>query len=493
MRYKTGLALLGLIIGLSTVLLPGHSLATTGSIYLSPASNSVLIGDNITVSLRINPGTPVDAVAALVSFDSSKLQFVSDNFGSVFSQLTNTPSASSVKLVGLILGSSTNSDSLIATITLKALVGSGSDSLAISIPSGSSYYAAYNGVSTNPSAAGATVSFTTPPPPPPTPTPAPKATPATPPKASSTPIATPIPVAKAVLAVAVKSVSYTLVSVNVTSDIPVQTAIKYGTSSDQLTQITNYTTISKTSIVSLDPNLLMPGTTYYYQVLAKDAAGNVTEGAINTLTTVGYTLKVAVLDNNYKALAGKSVSLHSSVMTATTDSNGIATFTNVAPGAHHVTYAVGSKTYSEAVYVDNNVVTKGGLQTAALQNVAVVLTNFTTAKSKFSLGVVIVPLVLLIIIGALYIYHETTLITQLKAKLFILMSKLPVALIAAKVTPPAPVSNVDAPINTNTTTPEAVAAIPEVESTDHTPENIETEAIQESDSNTPPSPTITVG
>ena len=70
----------------------------------------------------------------------------------------------------------------------------------------------------------------------------------------------------------------------------------------------------------------------------------------------GLTLQMTVLGNNNQPLKNQLVTLHSQrPLAAKTNSKGIATFYDVAPGLHHLQIVESGKTLSEPVYVTNNV------------------------------------------------------------------------------------------------------------------------------------------
>ena len=137
------------------------ALAATGSIYITPASSSVQNGSNVTVSVRVNPGATVNGVQATLNFDTTKLQYVSaSTSGSGFGvQLQQTQSGGTVTMVRGDLSGGVSVDSLIETVTFKALVGSGSSSLTLTNANATD---ASTSAYTNPSVSGASVSFTTP-------------------------------------------------------------------------------------------------------------------------------------------------------------------------------------------------------------------------------------------------------------------------------------------------------------------------------------------
>ncbi|HEV2412470.1 MAG TPA: cohesin domain-containing protein [Candidatus Saccharimonadales bacterium] len=389
MKTKIFTVLLVLVVELVAGLYPGHAHAGSGVVYISPSGASVQSGNAITVQLRISPGTAVNAVQATVGYDSSTLQYDSSSIGAFSTCTVDTGTSFACAM----LGSSTSSDSLIASITFTALAGSGSTSLSVS-----GQNAAYNGSYTDPGASGATISFTSPPqqsggggggssggssstshsssrsstsssstsstttPSTPVPTPA---TPVIPPKLVTSDLT---------------DVQFQAASIKFSANVPVEGYIIFGTSKNDLNLITTPTGFGKSGSVSFGQGLT-PGTTYYYKMVVKDDSGNYVESSLKSLTTKGYTVVVTVLDSKYKPLVGQVVTLHSTPMSATTNSQGVATFTDVAPGLHHVDYSASGHTYSQPTYVLNNVATaKDGVQSAPTQTNAIVLSGYVQPK-----------------------------------------------------------------------------------------------------------------
>ena len=403
------------IIGVGLMAWPTPTHADTGLIYLSPGSSSVQSGSSVSFSLRINPGTTVDGAQATISYDTSKLQETSVDISSsafpVPIQKTVGGGAINLTLTGISGGIS--SDSLLANLTFTALVGSGSTSLQISNANASN-----NGTYTNPSSSGATVNFTAPA----ASTPASgsassssggtkktattsSTTPSTPAVTSDSPtVAAP----KVVTTINLASVQYSLAKLVVNTNAPVQVALQYGTSPNKLDQSTAFTGLSTKNNISLDSTELTPGTTYYYQVITKDAAGNTTTSTTKSFKTKGYTFKVTILDSHYHPVIGKIITLHSTPTTAKTDSNGVATFTDVAPGAHDVIYDLSkTKTFSQAVYVENDISTTGSTQTAISQTAAVIL-NAPVAAGMSLLRIILTVLAVLIVLTSIYLLIITT-------------------------------------------------------------------------------------
>jgi hypothetical protein len=172
----------------------------------------------------------------------------------------------------------------------------------------------------------------------------------------------------------VSDVQFNAVSVQLSASKPFTAYIAYGIGDeDQFALRTPSTKLTKSQTVKLDSKHLLSGTTYSYQVIAVDPNGDKTEGPIATFKTKGYSLRVKILDNNNKPLAKKTVTLFSEPIEAKTDSQGVAEFSDVAAGTHHVVYDVGQVKHSQAVVVEENFTTSdGGEQVAVAQNAAVI-------------------------------------------------------------------------------------------------------------------------
>ncbi len=390
-------------------------LASTGVIYISPGSSSLQVGSSETLQLRINPGTTVDGVQATVNFSTADLQLNSvDTSGSPFSaQLQKSISGGTITLALGNLSGGVSTDSLIADMNFTALVSSGSTGLSVTNANATS-----SGSYTNPSASGASVSFTAPPAAPPsgggssgssgssggtaakhstyyysssTSSTSPSA-PATP---SSTPQQTPTPPVH--LTGNVVSVGYTSAILDVTSNQNVNFFAQYGTDAKDLSGKTATTTPSTKTTLTLGGASapLTPGTEYYYQVIGQDSSGKQTALPVQRLMTTGFTLHVTVFNGQNQPLAHQKVSLHSRVQTTTTNGSGVATFTNVAPGVHHLEYTYNGHHYSTVLYVTNSAPQTGkgtGKVLAAVQTAAVIV-PVTVSGSGQRLGAVWTALV----------------------------------------------------------------------------------------------------
>jgi hypothetical protein len=118
-----------------------RSFAASGQLRLVASTPTVQNGQSITVQVRVNPDSNViDAVDGMVTYDSTKLQYLSvDATGTAFDfDATGSGVVQGTAAGTLRFGRGTNtspdvtSDALILTLTFKALVGSGNTSMAIS-------------------------------------------------------------------------------------------------------------------------------------------------------------------------------------------------------------------------------------------------------------------------------------------------------------------------------------------------------------------------
>lgn len=134
------------------------TIGNTGSLSLSPASTTVLINNNFTVDVRLTPGTTVDGVEATLTYDPAKLQFVSTSAtGSPFDiELTSGTTSNTVTLARGNLSGGVSTDALVAKVTFKALVGTGTGTVQLA------GNATKSGAYTNPVATGASVTFQAP-------------------------------------------------------------------------------------------------------------------------------------------------------------------------------------------------------------------------------------------------------------------------------------------------------------------------------------------
>lgn len=135
------------------------TVGNTGRLYTSPATASVLVNNNVSLDIRLTPNTTVDGVEARLTYDATRLQFVSiDSAGSPFDVELGpqTGANGTVSLARGNLSGGVSADSLVAKVTFRALGNSGNTTLQLS------GNASKGGVYTNPVSSTATISFTAP-------------------------------------------------------------------------------------------------------------------------------------------------------------------------------------------------------------------------------------------------------------------------------------------------------------------------------------------
>ncbi len=101
-----------------------HSFAAGDSLSLVPASSTQNVGSNFTVVVHENSGTDaINAVEADLTYDQTKLQFVSlDTSTSAFDlSATGSGGAGSIKIARAKSGTNLTGDQIVASITFKAL------------------------------------------------------------------------------------------------------------------------------------------------------------------------------------------------------------------------------------------------------------------------------------------------------------------------------------------------------------------------------------
>lgn len=127
------------------------------SMYMQPAAVSATNGNNFVVQLRLHTDVPVTVVQATINFDPSQLEYVSiDASGSAFdTQVQQTVESNRIILARAKLDpAGLSGDLLIASVTLRPIVSSGSSTVSLSDAN-----AAFDGTYTNPSLSGANITF----------------------------------------------------------------------------------------------------------------------------------------------------------------------------------------------------------------------------------------------------------------------------------------------------------------------------------------------
>lgn len=107
--------------------------AGVGILSMAPATGSLVVGSTVNVTLYEDSGTdPVNAVQASVTYDATKLQYVSVAEGTSFPTVaaTSTSTPGIIRLArGTVPGSTATGNNAIATVTFRVLASSGTTSL----------------------------------------------------------------------------------------------------------------------------------------------------------------------------------------------------------------------------------------------------------------------------------------------------------------------------------------------------------------------------
>lgn len=127
--------------------------------------------------------------------------------------------------------------------------------------------------------------------------------------------------------------------------------VEYGPSK-QLGIMVSNTSLKTSHKISLSTKLLFPGTTYYYVVKSKDAAGNEAKSKLTSFKTSGYNIKLKIIGLEEKPLVGAKITLIPGLETETSDQNGIASFEDVAAGVHSVQVQVGEQVLASIIEVE---------------------------------------------------------------------------------------------------------------------------------------------
>ena len=371
-----------------------RSVLALGSVYLSPSSASVAHGSNLTINLRINPGTAVTVVQAVVNFDPAKLQYVSlDASASPFdTSVSKTIGSNSISISRAVLDpAGVSGDSLVASITFMALPYSGNTSITVS-----SANAAFNGSYTNPGTSGSTITFTpgncpsgqTGTPPncsTPTKTTTKTSTPSTstttpPTTTSATPAATPATLDPPTITSQV--FQYTTGKINVHTGQTAQVSVKYGLSQDSLSFQSALTASGTDHTVTI--NDLPAGTNLFYIVVAQNGQ-TTSQTDVQTVHMKGLSVKVVLQDADLKPITNQAISLKPSDRQAKTDSHGFVVLDDLAPGDYILSFTVGNQTYSQHLGVLANIDTAGdGTQTAKQQTQSLIFDSYKVPADSFT-------------------------------------------------------------------------------------------------------------
>ena len=354
--------LLIIILSLGTLFLVSpQKVQAAGSLYLSPGARSVAQGANFSIGVRINTGgDPVNGVQANLAYPANMLDFIGISAsGTAFEIQAEAAGGGGAVRIARGTLSPKSGDRLVATVTFRAKLSSGS--AAVSFAGGSAVVRSTDNADILAGSSGGTYSFS---PPLPVPTPTPVAT------SSASVDNTPLEISD----VKLEEVGLNKATISWKTNKPATSHVEYGPS-EKLGITASDTNLKTEHKLALESKLLVPGTTYYYQVKSKDEADNEVAGQIEKFQTKGFKVKIRVLDSEGRPLAGVKVILYSERLEAVTNQDGIVEFNNVSPGKHSSHVVVGKQTFADEINVKESLaepqeytlnVATGGVSTGQL-------------------------------------------------------------------------------------------------------------------------------
>lgn len=371
MKRRIKSIVLGLILALpfASSALPVY--ADTATLYLSPGSGSVSKGSTITVNVRENSGgSKVNGAQANLSYPADKLDFVSISSSSAFSVVAENSGGGGNVRIGRGALPSVSGDQLIASVRFRAKVDSGSAT--VSFADGSQVTADDgNGTNIVGPKNGATYTL--------------KAAPAAAPAAPEAPKDTTPPV---ISDVKVSDTTASTVTITWTTSEPANSEVNYGPTNAYGAGAIDAAAVTDHKVVLSSP-LIVPGTTYHFNVRSVDPAGNAVSSNDDTFKTKGATLQVTVVDQKDKPVSGAKVTFGES--SATTDKNGQATLKDLPLGKQ--TGTISYKGKNSPATADIDAVDPGGKPHTAKYKIEVT-SDFGLRLAIFLLALVVIGLLL---------------------------------------------------------------------------------------------------
>lgn len=358
---KNKIKLLGLVMALAINLIPAKALAVGSfGVYISPAASSIVNGNNVNVTVRINPNsTSVDSVQAILNYDSTKLQYVGYSAGA-FAAFNSSNSGSSFSYVGTIFGSSISSDSLIFSVNFKA-IATGTASLSVS---GASAAIGGESISYTGSNTGS-VTISSPATTPPASTTPPAATYTAP--VNTTPATTTDKAAPKLVSDPTLSAEKNNIIVKFKTDEEAKTATVYYATDDKKLTINNDSYDINHEVNIGAQNLLTPGTVYIIEITAIDKLGNSSVVISQTLRTKGVDFRIKITDLDGNPLVNHPVQIFSEPKNATTDKDGFVVFSDMSVGNHTLVFEVDGLTLRQPVEVTDIKADSDNTETDATQ------------------------------------------------------------------------------------------------------------------------------
>jgi hypothetical protein len=333
--------------------------AAAASIYISPASSSAVNGSNFSVSVRANTGgSNADAANVTLSYDSSKLQFVSASAAaSPLSLGANYADTGSSIAGGAYNTAPATGDILLFTATFKAKIGAGTSPLSLLTSGAYATELDSGGSSLGASLVGGSISFSEPP------------APTCPTGYTGTYPNCVAPTTGGGSTGGNTGGNGGGHSTGTGNNGNGGGGGKPSTSTTTTTAPTTTTTTTMDTTTTTDSELLSSVTFKVY-------------------------------DKNHVPLVNKKITLHSTPQTATSDDKGSVTFKNVVPGAHSIIYNQSGKDYAQSLQLT----TADAVTTATPTTVV-----FAVAQSSGMPAAVyglILALLLVVVVMAVVLYRR---------------------------------------------------------------------------------------
>lgn len=401
-----------LLIAATPLLLITHSsAASSATMYLTPSSKTVAIGETFTVDIYEDSGSQdVNAAKADLTYDANVLEYISVTSSSAFSIAAATSGGGGNVTIDRGAIPAVTGPQVVATVTFKGKAGGTS---AVNFGAGSRVLAnsgpqANQNILTNTTGGSYTVPSPTPPPtPPPAPTPQPSPSPTSPPpsKKPTSPTAKPSPAPASptptpspsttpakdtsppeITNVSISDIGTTSALVTWYTNEPATSQVDYGVTTNY--ELTNGNGLFVTTHkLSLNYKLLKPDTEFHYRVKSIDAAGNVSLSKDQTFVTKAgnSTLAIKVVDQKNKPLEGAKVTIGKA--SGKTDKNGSLTLEGLAPGSASVAVDYKGHKATKTVQIDP--------QSSTTQN-----STITVQVPKNYLPIILLPTLGLLVLAA---------------------------------------------------------------------------------------------
>lgn len=356
----------------------------SGIISLSASSTYVPTGKIVYVTVRSNTSDLVNAVQANLSYPSDKLQFLSISSGSSPFSIAagSSGGGGSVQIARGVIGQGLSGSQFIATVSFKALASNGTAD--VSVAGGSSLVRSSDQANVMSSSSGVNINFTTP---------APSSPDDSSTKSSAVVTGTPTPEKINIDNIQAHTSTFSAVTITWDTNASASSIVNYGLDDKYGLTAGQDDKIQHHSVFIQSP-VFIPGLTYHYQVKSTTLDGGSAESSDQTFTIPGYTVNITLTDASGNILPNTTVVLQTEngILSAITNEQGVAIFTDVTAGQHVLTTNQSSGATVQTINVRNT-------HSTAPQTVKVLVAGSSahTYINYFEAGAVIVLLLLSIL------------------------------------------------------------------------------------------------